>query len=325
MLSCPLFFGNMCRMKRDKLLLLIDLEGMIGFSERASFQQNWEQAKQELEILLKRLQAGGIREFSACVVHNDGTGFPKELLTRYDLQLFESASSLKQAVEGVRCAILLGFHGMANTGGVFDHTFRMDVLDLEYDQRHLGEVGIFTHWLAQKGIRTLMVSGEGNFVAELEGIECLIHRVPPELDDPAQMEQVRGELADMALLAIQAWDKPLLPETPDSGPLVLQVDNPDKYALLAELPYLRAEADRFLFPDLDSFINHLNAFAIRLNQAANQIAEKNLLMVQRLRELGPEESLRGKIEAFLRRDFFTLSSADRLAIAELTGIDYEGL
>lgn len=310
-------------MKNDRLLLLIDLEGIIGFSGENSFQQNWELARVEIESLLKLLEPQGIRMFSVCVVHNDGSGFPSQLLSRYDVRLYESEASLTGAIGDVSCAILIGFHGMRNTGGYFDHTFRMDFVDLEYDGLHLGEVGIFTRWLAGQGIPTLLVSGEGNFSEELDGINCVIHRVPPYLKEAEKMDRARRELADAALSALQSKDWPHLAEYAGKGPLTVRVDNPDKYLLLKDLPNADVRDDRFVFPDLNTFIADLYPFCLRLNQAIGQIEEKNIRLAKRLRESVPEETLRRQLGPYLRRDYLTLSGTDRRVISEKAGIAYE--
>ena len=310
-------------MKNDRLLLLIDLEGIIGFSEENTFQQNWELAQTEIDSILKLLETQGVHRFSACVVHNDGSGFPSQLLSRHDVRLYESVDSLTRAVEAVSRAVLIGFHGMRNTSGCFDHTFRMDFVDLEYNGLRLGEVGIFTRWLAGQGIPTLLVSGEGNFSEELDGIDCVIHRVPPYLKGADELNRASRELADAALSALQIRDYLQLVEYAGKGPLTVRVDNPDKYLLLKDLPNADVRDDRFVFPDLNTFIANLYPFCLQLNQVIGQIAEKNIRLAKRLRESVPEETLRRQLGPYLSRDFLTLSDADRRAILEKAGIAYE--
>ena len=310
-------------MKNDRLLLLVDLEGIIGFSGENSFQQNWELARAEMDSLLGALQTRGEQKLSVCVIHNDGSGFPEQFLSQRDLRLFESAGHLTESVQDVRCAILIGFHGMRDTGGCFDHSFRMDFVDLEYDGLRLGEVGIFTRWLAGQGIPTLLVSGEGNFSKELGGIDCVIHRVPPYLKEADELERVRRELADAALSALQSRDWPHLAGYAGKGPLTVRVDNPDKYLLLKDLPNADVRDDRFVFPDLNIFIANLYPFCLRLNQAIGQIAEKNIRLAKRLRESVSEETLRRQLGPYLRRDFLTFSGTNRRMISEKVGIAYE--
>lgn len=311
-------------MNKDRLLLLLDLEGIIGYSLRLSQEQNWDHAQRELDLLMGLLREQGLRELSVCVVHNDGTGFPEQILSRYGLRLFESAASLNDAVADVRCAFLIGFHGMRDTGGWFDHTFRMDFLDLEYDGQHLGEVGIFTRWLARRGIPTLLVSGEGNFRQELEGFDCVIHSVPPVLTAPDEIRRVSDNLSEAVLCALRQWDRAVPASHTGAGPLTVWVDNRDKYRLLAELPCLRAQEDRFVFPSIDVFIDNIYPFCLRLNDAMAQIERENRAFFQRVADSAPEEVLRGLLGDYLRRDFDTIDCADRRAIAEIVGLNYEG-
>ena len=313
----------MCRMNNERLLLLLDLEGVAGFSYSNELKKNWEYAKQEVEVTLRALREHGVEAITMCVIHNDGTGFPDGLLPQYDVRLFEGVDQLPEAINGVRWAFLLGFHGMRDTGGAFDHSFRLDFLDLQYDGQHLGEIGIFSRWFLRRGVTPLLVSGEGNFRHEMKGIPCVFHAVPPNLKEPSEIEAVYENLREAVDKALQNRESDASSVQINDGPLIVQVTNIDKYALLADCPYLRVESDRFVFASIESYLENLYPFCLRLNEAGMQIVKENIAFFDRVKDCASEERLRELLHDYLRRDIETINRAERQTIAEKVGISYE--
>lgn len=154
---------------KKKVIILYDLEGIIGIVSLhpTHKKRNDSLAAHELGLVIDELREAGFSSIAICCVHNIGID-DQEIYRLIDDKQIEIVSfeELATNISRYQYAVMIGFHGMANSGGRFDHTFRFDILSCEYNNLVIGEVGIFYRFLLNNNIKVILISGEGNFLHE---------------------------------------------------------------------------------------------------------------------------------------------------------------
>lgn len=90
-----------------------------------------------------------------------------QLDPRVELIQGQSPESGQAGIEGCDAQICLGFHAMAGAGGVLDHTFSSaTVQNMWVNGELIGEFGVHALMAAEKGIKTIMASGDDKLCAE---------------------------------------------------------------------------------------------------------------------------------------------------------------
>lgn len=303
----PDYFGNELQPKMSNYLLLTDLEGIIGVRNLRRHYENGNLLLREIEVTVSSIRAHA-ENISVCYIHNNGKGLSQNQLANMGVDLIEGIWNLRMQISHFDYAILIGFHGMKNSGGTFDHSFKMDITEILCGNLKIGEVGIYYRWLLLNGVQPLLISGEGNFAEELAAFDCLIHAVSQKrhLNNITEdYEELRRNLYQ----AIQKKGSSL--QLIIDEPISVKVDNSDKYEMLADYKYTDLKNRRFHFPSIDVFLEEIYVFSILLNMAAARIYERNVNFFRHMGLSIEKQTLQSLLSTCLNRDINSIDHSCR--------------
>lgn len=309
----------------ERVLILLDVEGIIGVSSMKRLSDVAEKTHKELSIMVSTLKQEGYKNITVWNIHNDGTCLDCFDLSELGIDILRGIKNLSFIANNYDFALMAGFHGMRASGGRFDHTFREDILHLQVGDKSIGEVGAFYRWLSMVGIPVVFVSGEGNFASEIAENPCVIHytSVIPTTSSEAALEY---EALSAALQSsLHVLDREQLKKSIfSSEEVLLTMANPDIYRIMNNFQQFAYENRAFHFESLSSFFEQLFIFAMHLNVAAQKIYSHNIRFLSMVRQVGfCKEALASRLESFADIDISMLDYQRRKLIAERVEMKYE--
>lgn len=172
--------------QNKKVLIIADLEGIIGLESLNDFSYNNQLLETELRMTITVLRSYNFSDIYICNIHNNGMAYDKslKLLAEVERASLVNLNELSSNLSFYSFAIMIGFHGMIGSGGKHDHNFRLDITQCKIKNEIMGEVGLFARYLENNGVRVLFISGEGNFIKEIENelSDIMVHNVMYEKD-----------------------------------------------------------------------------------------------------------------------------------------------
>lgn len=305
----------------EDILLLVDLEGIIGVKNILLYENCRKMMIDELFCVIKSLQKNGFVQITVCNIHNDGNLLNDNDASVLHFRLIKGIKCLARQGVHFQFAILLGFHGMAGSGGQFGHTFRYDFDNVYFGNKRFGEVGLYTRWLEINHVPVLLVSGEGDFKKELIPGGCEIHYV-----DNIRGMSLLSKYEDLAFAVENCVKKQIREPHKVSNYMVsVEVDNSDKYTLLSKSPYKYYVVDqKFLFSSLNDFFEKLFDFCVALNKSSDEILQKNILLAKRIHKKGIQKgNINSQTQDILNLPLNRIDHSARLAIEKVMGMENE--
>ena len=170
-----------------KVYIVCDLEGVAGvvdfkkqcMENGAYYQQANNMATRELNALIDGAIEGGATEIFAWPGHGDFPGGINVELLHPECKLVMNAGDAGPVGydESFDAMMLHGLHGMAGSGGVLAHSFYPFPRNIWVDDLKIGEIALNMAGFGEKGIPTVLVTGdmtaveEGKaLVPEMEGV-----------------------------------------------------------------------------------------------------------------------------------------------------------
>lgn len=301
--------------ENQRVLLLVDFEGVIGLKKMTPIENVRELVYREIEYVVLKLKASGYSNISVCNIHDKGTDLDEKVLQNLNLVLLQGVYEL---LDAIRCgsfsiSIMIGFHGMCGTDGAFAHSFRSDIKRVLIGNEEIGEVGMFVRLLSLHGIPVVFVAGVGIFEQEI--IEYPITTVSTENYSLIKY----GKALEFALK-----NKPYPIMQVPIEEVFVEIDNPDKYYITKDYPFLDRACLRYKFPGIDVFFENIYGLADILNQASCVVRDVNYNFVKWLKRQDPNiHDKKHLLIEFLGKDILQITRSDRAQIAERSGLDYE--
>lgn len=265
-------------MKYNNILLIVDLEGIIGMKKDVTLVDARMLMIKELQYIVDIIYDYNPKSnISICDAHNDGTLLNKGL-TNESITYINGIDNLANCNWNFDCALLIGFHAMANKGSHFDHTFRNDIVKIYYEDTNLslGEIASLITWIETKNIPVILVSAEGNFTDEVVEKNCYIHKV---VYNSVQDEQY----AQLCYLLNTALNNPIdISLSKIQKKVVVLINNPDKLNVLSSKGFT-INSTGIVFESVEKFFLSLYEFAYALNSAAVQVMKDNKKLAQAIR------------------------------------------
>ncbi len=150
-----------------ELVIVADLEGMSGITERAwcdpahpEYARALQQYAEDVRAVSQAARAFGIARIRLLDWH--GRTIPPDLVTS-DIE-----PMLLPLDRQPRVAVLLGFHARDDAPRAFAPCTLLPGLSIEWDGRPAGELALASRWLGEQGIPLLLVSGDRALTAEAE-------------------------------------------------------------------------------------------------------------------------------------------------------------
>lgn len=267
-------------MENNKILVLIDIEGIIGVKSLRDEIENNKLAYIETEIVTKFLKEKGYHDITLCNIHDDGKSFEKSYFKGLNAKLLCGVKELLANIDGFTDAFLIGFHGKENSGGCFDHSFRTDIKSCRLIKKEVGEIGLFTRWLESKKINVLFVSGEGNFMDEVSNeMDCIIHNVKYGSRKEIDYLVFKNKLDKVTGLLHQNRNRRKIIE---DGRIYVEVKNKDVYIILKNYKKINNWKNGFEFESMQDFFESIIDFANELNYAEGLIYRENINFIKKM-------------------------------------------
>ncbi|HWS29347.1 MAG TPA: M55 family metallopeptidase [Clostridia bacterium] len=300
----------------EKALIVVDLEGIIGLELYTSQEHARELMRDELLCAIDCIIRWDDRyRITVCNIHCDG-----QLLCEADLlpcgeTLLKGITALAACSWDFDFAIMLGFHGKANSGGMFDHTFRPDFRRIRRAQSEIemGEVAAFMTWIESKRIPVILVSGEGNFEGEISNPLCVVHKIDRYLSKANQLCSLNASLEACLL------EEHIVSDVEDVAKIYVQVDNSDKLPII-ESEGFTIDDGLVVFHDLDYFFRNLYRFAGALCVAYRQVVEKNREFAKAVKALGIEKEEFPELSEIFARPLDLINEDDRRVVRQRLGL-----
>ena len=269
--------------QNKKVLIIADLEGIIGLESLNDFSYNNQLLETELRMTITVLRSYNFSDIYICNIHNNGMAYDKslKLLAEVERASLVNLNELSSNLSFYSFAIMIGFHGMIGSGGKHDHNFRLDITQCKIKNEIMGEVGLFARYLENNGVRVLFISGEGNFIKEIENelSDIMVHNVMYEKDVQEEFCEFQKKL-NLCLSTIKK--RKTINQVSE---VTIAVDNSDKYILLSRYPYgFKVEKGSFVFKSIDEFFEHLVSFCVALQDASLIIRNINLRFINQIKE-----------------------------------------
>jgi len=295
-------------------LILADIEGIIGIRD---FMNEAESSKEiytrEIEVYIKALQDNGVRKITVCDTHNAGDMILPSIITE-GVKLVSNIENL-QFHEGYDFAIMVGFHGMSESPGIFPHTLRFDFKHLYIGDIPVGEVELCCRWLGAHGVPVILVTGDREAAYEANcfnpyRIACCVKSLSQNvIIEPGLLYE---KLAKYVSIAMNMDFSKCLSH--DDSIIAVDFYNSDIVEALAKLGYAY-EGNRLVFQNSTDIMKRLPDLICNLNKIDDDFIRINASFLSEIRQLAKtvskEDIERAGILALLNNTVITLDSKSR--------------
>lgn len=310
-------------MKR-KIIVIVDIEGIIGIRKICDINQNVRLAYRELKMLIIEVQKYGWQDVYICNIHDDGTCLEKEVLEGMGYIFVNGLNELCNKLEDFGYGMMVGFHGKRDSGGMFDHTFRDDIRSVECNGKEIGEVGMFYKWLSEKGVQVVFISGEGYFADEIDNKNCIIH----SMISFGRYNEERERFLTRLRKAMVIMKGSLINNKPEEEKteVRLKLCSEDVYYIMKGNECYKVKTDYIYFESVDKFFREILEFCKELNKINRIIYKNNLEFISHIKENGyTQDELQEKIGGYLNYNVEYLNYKERNRIATELGMKYEDI
>lgn len=210
-------------MNYSNILIVADLEGIVGLDKHFSILNARRMMIRELQCIVKIIKNyNSSCLINICNVHNDGNLLDTGFFTNR-VNYIDGILKLLQGEWYYDCALLVGFHAMTGNGGLFDHTFRSDFVKMHFEGciEPIGEVATLITWLESKGIPVILVSAEGNVDCELINRNIILHKVDNSKNSEIQLDTLCRNIES----ALSVYAQNVVVK--DNRAICIQLDNSD--------------------------------------------------------------------------------------------------
>ena len=298
-------------MKSTDILIIVDLEGIIGMKKGVTKEYARFLMIRELQYVVNTItEYNELCSITICDVHNDGTLLSNGLVAT-NIKCLNGINKLTRTPWNYDIAMLIGFHAMANQGGIFDHTFRSDIegIYLESTREAIGEISGLVLFSENKGVPVIFISGEGNFENEVSTKKIPIHKV----NDKDDLDKQYKELCNFIAISLESHINPVVSH--EKQRVFVRVDNSDKV--------LRLQSDGFsisdkevVFDSIEDFFLNLYRFGDALNRATSHIIKENLQLARRIQMANIGKGECENIMQLLSKPISMINEEDRLMIRQ---------
>lgn len=254
--------------RKERVLILADLEGIYGVYDLSDMNYCKCAYCEEISIYLETLVKEEIEHITLCDIHDQGN-LLFDLRRRYegiDLEIVSTVENINPNTK-YDFALLVGFHGMVGSFGILPHTLRYNFTNVAvYSEKwkskvSIGEVGIYSRWLAGKGIPVILASGDREAVYEANQFNP--YRATCCVKSIFEREEVSKELLryriEQAIIAALQLDYNKCFETDDEKVYITFI-NKDFTNKLTDLGF-RREDEFITYDNCFTFINEVYRIA----------------------------------------------------------------
>lgn len=323
-MNCQNCSENMYKNKNMPILLLVDIEGIIGVSSMSNMRKNIELTYQELSFVISKLKKANFNNITVCNIHDDGKCLKETRMKKFEVELIQGIQNLVPIAKNYAYTIMLGFHGKKGSGGRFDHTFRDDICMMYYGKKNVGEVGAFYRWLMLNENIVVMISGEGNFKEEVNKIPIIIHKTDIKSIKTNEIKKIYKDLDEKLYSAIKVMKQEnVIIEKIIKEKVRITVNNCDAYYRTSERFKRTEDNQAFEFLSLQNFFEEVYDFSLELNRVGKKICSNNIRFFNNIKKQFKKVELEKYLYDYMEKDIEEIDYVDRKAIKDKLGINYE--
>jgi len=301
-------------------LILADIEGIIGIRD---FMNEVERSKElytrEIEVYIEALQNNGVKKITVCDSHNEGNMILPSIIT-------ENVSLVSKIVnipfqEDYDFAIMVGFHGMSESCGIFPHTLRFDFRHLYAENVPIGEVELYCRWLGAHGVPVILVTGDREAAYEAVffnpyRIACCVKSLYQNVI--IEKSLLYKKLAKHIDIALRLDFSNCLSH--DDSMITAEFYNKDTVEILANMGYSSYEG-RLVFNNCADFVKRLYTLVSDLNMVNENFIKVNAAFLSEIRKLAKivnkEDLEQTEVLSLLSNTVITLDSRSRAEILKV--------
>jgi len=309
------------------VLIIADIEGIIGIKDLSNEEESAEIYTQEIELYIKALLENGVDKITVCDAHNRGNMINSRI-TKYsngnDLSNIRLVAQTPSVCfnEKYDFAIMVGYHGMEGSSGILAHTFRYEFKRISVVDKKMGynipigEVEIKTRWLGSHDIPVILVTGDREAVYEANCFNpyrqtcCCVSYFD---DGVVGVDALYEKLAHNVKAALNLdWQLCL---SHDDSEIEVEFYHPDTVDALSKIGYNKRE-DKVVFNSCADFMGSIFNLSEQLYQVDLENQEINIAFLKEIRKLagslGKEEFANSEAGALLGNgNLVTLDKATR--------------
>jgi len=280
-------------------LILADIEGIISINDLSEDEKSRELFTQEVELYIKTLLENSVDKITVCDAHNKGNMIlPRIAKDNDNVKLVSQVRSVSFE-EKYDFAIMVGYHGMEGSNGIWSHTYRYDIKRISVYNKKLGinipigEVEVNTRWLGHHGIPVIFVSGdreatyEANQFNPYRQASCV--RTLFQIDE-IKTEPLWGKLADNLKSAIRLeWDLCL---SQDDSPVLVEFYHSEMADALASKGYTKPNnpdgGEGIIFRNCAELVSEIHKLADHLNRIGYETETTNIAFLKEVRKIAKD-------------------------------------
>ncbi|MDU5080434.1 M55 family metallopeptidase [uncultured Tissierella sp.] len=158
----------------DNILVIIDLEGIIGVEDLWDNKRNEVLLYKEISVIINSIPDN--INIYLCYDHNDGI-LPGNLVEKLspEINIIKKIRNIDFSID-YKTAFLVGFHGKKSDHCRFPHTFRDEIEILSLGEKEVGEIEMVTNLLSYYKIPVSLISTEASVIDYLD-YDCIYHDI----------------------------------------------------------------------------------------------------------------------------------------------------
>lgn len=284
-----------------KILLIVDLEGIIGVEDIFS-DTNKSYLLKEIAFICNVLKNNSVQKIDICYIHDGGRILKNEDLLENICRIYNHISQIDicKKYDG---AFMIGFHGKKYSGGYFDHTIRDDIEEIFYRNLSVGEIELYGRWIEKQGIPILLVTGEDVAEKEAKNIESYFFSTK-SITKKYKREEL---LEDYKKIIIESINSKKVIKNCGEGKIKIKYINNDIAKYMKKCGY-KVENNKVIFDSLDEFILNDVIWEKDMSSAYNKVLSRNIQFSLYLKD--NREKIINKQNILLNKELDLISQND---------------
>lgn len=312
----------------EKILVITDLEGIIGVLNLHDTEVNTRLFLKQMHLVISAIRDTFPKvRITICDIHDAGNISQDLGLSSEDVGYIKGVTGLVTADLNYDRAFLIGFHGRKGSGGLFDHTFRPEITNIKYGNEDVGEITLFTDWLALHGVPVVLVSGEDAILDEVKQLQNVFIHVQEKklLTNNSTTSMLRLNINEVYCSLTMKIKSALIEDLPQP---ITQFDkeievyfcNPDILHYLRKKCYFIKD-DHLYFRSLIEFFNNIHSLSLVLNVYIAKLYKVNTSFLRVIEEFKINNDLSGfDVGEITRKSVVEITYEDRLIVLKSLGL-----
>lgn len=265
----------------EKVLLVVDMEGCCGIYDLKKIGDCRQKMIDEVDFVISVLNKLGYDNISVLDCHNDGMTLSKycqENNIHFINHLWSFSNSSPYS-----CAFLIGFHGMAGTGGYFPHTVRPDIESIYLGNECIGEVSLVINWLGYYNIPVLYISGDQTIEYELHDYHGVFCETKRKASRESSLEDKKFQIEQSITLSLNC------PRTTcySDQQITVEIRNSDYYIFIPKEEFVCKE-NGICFENTVCMVEKIKLLSSYLNVVAQYHCLRINRLADKLKLINPE-------------------------------------